>query len=174
MRPAIVYVTYIRTTPEKLWQALTTREFLLQYWQMGPAGVEPQAGAPVKWDMGSEVRDLGQVVLEADPYRRLAYTWHTYQREWMDMFGWTEERFAELVKEKRSKVAFDLEPAGSVVKLTVTHDDFEPGSEMLKGVSGGWPQVLAGLKSLLETGEPLDWTWLPPAQQPSAQQPSAQ
>ena len=73
------------------------------------------------------------------------------------MFGWTEERFAELVKEGLSKVTFDLEPAGSSVKLTVTHDDFEPGSEMLKAVSGGWPQILASLKSLLETGEPLTW-----------------
>ena len=54
-------------------------------------------------------------------------------------------------------MTFVLEPAGSSVKLTVTHDDFEPGSEMLKAVSGRWPQVLASLKSLLETGEPLNW-----------------
>jgi len=154
---SFVYVTYIRTTPEKLWQALTSREFLSQYWPMGPVAVDPVAGAPVKWDMGTEVRDLGQVVLEAEPGRRLAYTWHTYQREWIEMFGWTEEQFAELVKEPVSKVTFELEPAGEQVKLTVTHDDFVPGSEMRKGVSAGWPQVLAGLKSLLETGEPLRW-----------------
>jgi len=155
---SFVYVTYIRTTPEKLWQALTTREFLSQYWQQqGPAGVDPELGAPVKWEVGSEVRDLDQVVLESEPYRRLSYSWHTYQREWSEVFGWTEEQFAELVKEKRSKVTFELEPAGAQVKLTVTHDGFEPGSEMLKGVSGGWPLILASLKSLLETGRPLAW-----------------
>ena len=160
---SFVYVTYIRTTPEKLWRALTTREFLAQYWEMGPAGVDPQVGSTVKWDMGQEVRDLGQVVLESEPYRRLSYSWHTYQWEWHEMFGWTEEQFAQLVKEKRAKVTFDIEPAGSSVKLTVTHDDFEPGSVMLKAVSGGWPQILASLKSLLETGEPLTWSWAPPA-----------
>ena len=114
---SFVYVTYIRTTPEKLWQALTTQEFLSQYWQQGPAGVDPEVGAAVQWEVGSEVRDLDQVVLESEPYRRLCYSWHTYQREWSEMFGW-------------------------------------PGSEMLKGVSGGWPQILASLKSLLETGRP--------------------
>jgi uncharacterized protein YndB with AHSA1/START domain len=152
-----VYVTYIRTTPEKLWQALTTREFLAQYWSGGPARVEPQPGSPVKWEIGGEVRDLGQVVLESEPYRRLSYSWHNYQKEYAKMFGWTDEQFAELVKEKRSKVTFDLEPAGSAVKLTVIHDDFVPGSEMLKGVSQGWPQILSSLKSLLETGQPLTW-----------------
>jgi hypothetical protein len=73
------------------------------------------------------------------------------------MFGWTDEQFAELVKEPVSKVTFDIEPAGPAVKLTVTHDDFVPGSEMLKGISGGWPLILASLKSLLETGQPLSF-----------------
>jgi uncharacterized protein YndB with AHSA1/START domain len=109
----------------------------------------------VKWEIGGDVRDLGQVVLESEPYRRLSYSWHNYQREYQEMFGWTDEQFAELVKEKRSKVTFEIEPAGGTVKLTVTHDDFVPGSEMLKGISQGWPMILAGLKSLLETGEPL-------------------
>ena len=84
-----VYVTYIRTTPEKLWQALTTREFLSQYWSGGPAGVDPQPGSPVKWEIGGEARDLGQVVLESEPYRRLSCSWHTYQRKYAEMFGWT-------------------------------------------------------------------------------------
>jgi uncharacterized protein YndB with AHSA1/START domain len=69
------------------------------------------------------------------------------------MFGWSDERLAELQQEKRSKVTFDIEPAGQAVKLTVTHDDFVPDSEMLKGVSGGWPAILSNLKSVLETGE---------------------
>ena len=154
---SFVYVTYIRTTPERLWQALTTREFLSQYWAQGPAGVDPVVGAPVKWEVGGEIRDLDQVVLESEPCRRLSYSWHTYQWEWHEMFGWTEEQFAELVKEPISTVTFELEPAGAQVKLTVTHDGFAPGSAMLEAVSGGWPLILASLKSLLETGQPLAW-----------------
>lgn len=71
------------------------------------------------------------------------------------MFGWTDEVFAELVKEKRSKATFEIEPVESMVKLTVIHDDFEPDSEMLKGVSEGCPGILSSLKTLLETGEVL-------------------
>jgi uncharacterized protein YndB with AHSA1/START domain len=153
--PSFVYVTYIQTTPEKLWQALTAREFLAQYWSGGPAGLDPQRGSPVKWEIGGEVRDLGQVVLEADPCRRLSYTWHNYQREHIEMFGWTEEQFAEMTKEKISKVTFDIEPDGDAVKLTIIHGDFAPGSQMLTAVSGGWPKVAAGLKTLLETGRPM-------------------
>lgn len=97
--------------------------------------------------------DWDQQVLESDPPRRLSYTWHNYQPEMAEFFGWTEQQLAELRKEKRSKVTFDIEPAGSAVKLTVTHDDFEPDSEMLRGISGGWPGILSNLKSLLETGE---------------------
>jgi hypothetical protein len=57
--------------------------------------------------------------------------------------------------ERRSKVSFEIEPHGHVVKLTVIHDGFEPGSEVLESVGGGWPVVLSSLKTLLETGEPL-------------------
>jgi uncharacterized protein YndB with AHSA1/START domain/DNA-binding transcriptional ArsR family regulator len=157
-----VYSTYIKTTPEKLWAALTEPAFTLQYW--GDAlHSDWQVGSPILWQTGTdgEPKDLDQVVLESDPYRRLCYTWHTFQPEHADLFGWSEERFAELVKEKRSLVTFDLEPIGSVVKLTVTHDGFEPGSEMLQAVSGrktpsgGWPELLANLKTLLETGDTL-------------------
>ncbi|MCW2900501.1 MAG: ArsR family transcriptional regulator [Streptosporangiaceae bacterium] len=106
---------------------------------------------------GEEYRDLGQVVLESEPFRRMSYSWHTYQWEHAEMYGWTEEDFTELIKEKRSKVTFELEPAGSAVKLTIVHDDFERDSEMLRGVRQGWPQILSGLKTLLETGETPRW-----------------
>ena len=69
------------------------------------------------------------------------------------MFGWSDERLAELRQEKRSKVTFEIEPVAGVVKLTVVHDDFEPDSEMRRGVSDGWPGILSNLKSLLETGD---------------------
>jgi uncharacterized protein YndB with AHSA1/START domain/DNA-binding transcriptional ArsR family regulator len=155
-----VYTTYIKTTPEQLWRALTEPAFTMQYWG-NALHSDWQVGSPILRQSGpdGEPEDLGEVVLEADPCRRLAYTWHTFQPEHAEFFGWSEERLAELQKERRSRVAFDLEPAGSKVKLTVTHDDLEPDGVMLQAISGrlprsgGWPELLADLKTLLETGE---------------------
>lgn len=157
------YVTYIDTTPEKLWRALTEAEFTLQYWGIGLSS-DWRVGSPVllQWGPGLEFKDIGQVVLAAEPYRLLSYRWHSYQPEHAEMFGWTPERLAELRQEKLSKVTFEIEPAGSAVKLTVTHDDFEPGSEMLKDTSEGWPALLSALKTMLETGTPLKLPELQP------------
>lgn len=151
-----VYVTYIDTTPEKLWQALTEPAFTRRYWGDSQQS-DWMVGSKVLWQSGPDgaFEDLDQVVLESDPPRRLSYTWHTYQPQHAKMFGWSDEQFAELIKEKRSKVTFQIEPVGSLVKLTVTHDDFEPDSEMLKAISQGWPAILSNLKTLLETGEVL-------------------
>jgi uncharacterized protein YndB with AHSA1/START domain/DNA-binding transcriptional ArsR family regulator len=151
-----VYWTYIRTTPEQLWRALTEPAFTLRYWGIGLRS-EWKVGSPIllQWGPDEEFRDIEQIVLESDPYRRLSYRWHNYQREHAEMFGWSEERFAELVQEPLSKVTFDIEPFGETVKLTVVHDDFVRDSEMLKGVRDGWPAILSGLKTLLETGETL-------------------
>jgi uncharacterized protein YndB with AHSA1/START domain/biotin operon repressor len=151
-----VYVTYIETTPDKLWQALIDPAFTLRYWGVGLES-DWKVGSPVRlqWGPGEEFRDVEQVVLESEPHRRLSYRWHNYQRDHAAMFGWSEEKFAELVQEKQSKVTFELEPVGSTVKLTVIHDDFEPDSEMLKGIREGWPAILSGLKTLLETGATL-------------------
>lgn len=151
-----VYVTYINTTAEKLWQALTDPAFVRRYFDGGGPESDWAVGSPVRWSMtGEQPRDLGQVVLESEPGKRLSYTWHNYQPEMKEMFGWTDEQFAELVTEPRSTVTFDIEPAGSAVKLTVTHSGFAPDSEMLKGISSGWPAILANLKTLLETGHTL-------------------
>lgn len=154
MSDDFVYVTYIRTTPEKLWQALTDPAFVTRYFDGGGPRSSWKVGSPVLWSMsGEEPHDWDQQVLEADPPRRLSYSWHNYQPEMAEMFGWSDERLAELQQEKRSKVTFDIEPAGEAVKLTVTHDDFVPDSEMRKGVAEGWPAILSNLKSLLETGD---------------------
>lgn len=72
-----------------------------------------------------------------------------------ELFGWSDEKLAELRQQRRSMVSFEIEPAGDQVKLTVVHDDFESDSEMLRGVVDGWPAILSSLKSLLETGEAL-------------------
>jgi uncharacterized protein YndB with AHSA1/START domain len=155
-----VYVTYIHTTPEKLWDALTHPSFTLRYWGIGMQS-DWRVGSVIRlqWGPGQVFRDVDQVVLESEPYRRLSYRWHNYQREHAELFGWSEETFADLVKEPRSKVTFDLEPFGETVKLTVIHDDFQPDSEMLKGVRDGWPTILSNLKTLLETNQTLP---LPP------------
>jgi uncharacterized protein YndB with AHSA1/START domain/DNA-binding transcriptional ArsR family regulator len=152
---AFVYVSYIRTSPEKLWEALTTPAFVRRYFGGGGPDSDWRVGSPVGWSMGGEPpHDWEQHVLEADPPRRLAYTWHNYQPEMQEMFGWSDEKLAVLREEPISRVTFEIEPvAEAAVKLTVTHDGFVPGSEMLAGVSGGWPGILSNLKSLLETGE---------------------
>jgi uncharacterized protein YndB with AHSA1/START domain len=157
-----VYSTYIKTTPEQLWKALTLPTFTLQYWG-ADLHSDWQVGSPILWQSGADgaPKDLDQLVLESVPYRRLSYRSHNYQPEHAELFGWTDERFAELVQERRSRVTFDIEPVGSIVKLTVTLTDFEPGSEMLqacsgnKPESGGWPELLGNLKTLLDTGDTL-------------------
>lgn len=154
-KPEFVYVAHIKTTPEKLWQALIDPAFTRRYW-----GVEFTSdwteGAPMTWrENGAETRDPEQVVLVSDPYRRLSYTWHTFTAEWAKAAGVPEEVLRAYAAERRSKVTFDLEPTGSAVRLTVTHDDLEPDGTLINGISGGWPAIISSLKTLLESGEPL-------------------
>jgi uncharacterized protein YndB with AHSA1/START domain len=140
-KPEFVYVTYIETTPEKLWEALTSSEFSKRYW----FGTEVRSD----WNVGSsfalvtdgKTSDTGKI-LEADRPRRLSYTFK-------------HELFEEMRNEPATKVVFTLEPYGNIVKLTVTHEGFMEGSKLLGAVSNGWPAILSGLKSLLETGKVL-------------------
>lgn len=155
---SFVYVSYIRTTPDELWRALTEPAFIRRYFDGGGPRSDWTVGAPVHWSVGGDdpAHDWDQQVLEADPPRRLSYTWHNYQPEMQEMFGWSDEELARLRTERRSTVTFEIEPVGeTAVKLTVVHDGFAPDSEMLRGVSGGWPGILSNLKSLLETGATL-------------------
>jgi uncharacterized protein YndB with AHSA1/START domain len=152
-----VYTTYINTTPERLWRALTEPAFTRRSWAGAALESDWKVGSPVKWQdgPGEPFRDLGQVVLASEPYRRLSYRWHAPQPQHAELLGWTEEEFAEAARERISKVTFEIEPIRSMVKLTVIHDDFEPGSRTLEAVSQGWPELLANLKTLLETGDTL-------------------
>lgn len=156
MDTAFVYVTYIRATPERLWSALTEPEFTKRYWGASLSSDWKQ-GSTVTWEFaGVVMKDEEQVVLASEPPRRLAYTWHTLTPEFIAAVGGADREWLDKAAlEPRSKVSFELEPMGDLVKLTVTHDGFAPGSQVLEGVSGGWPQIMASLKSLLETGEPL-------------------
>ncbi len=137
-----VYVTFIRTTPEKLWAALTMREFTEQYW----FGVRQESD----WKPGSSwkmifkdgrIADMGEVV-EIDRPRRLVLKWRNEFRP-------------ELKAEGYSRCVFELEPMGEAVKLTVSHSIEKDQSQMIEAVSGGWPHILSNLKSLLETGKVL-------------------
>jgi uncharacterized protein YndB with AHSA1/START domain len=156
-KPEFVYTTYINTTPERLWQALTDQVFTRRYWGVTFQS-DWQTGSTMTLELengGVTIVDPAQVVLESDPYRRLAYTWHTFTPEWAEAYGLSQEYLTKVASERRSKVAFDIEPVGAMVKLTVVHDDFEPGSVVLEGITQGWPQILSSLKTLLETGDTL-------------------
>ena len=138
-----VYVTYIRTTSETLWKALTDPDFNRQYWFGFSQESDFKPGSPwVLRKPDGSIGDAGEV-LESDPPRRLKLKWRNEFREELKAEGWSE-------------ASFDLEAAGPVVKLTVTHSMPRPDSKLIRAVSGGWPQILASLKSLLETGAALE------------------
>jgi uncharacterized protein YndB with AHSA1/START domain len=150
-----VYTTYINTTPERLWQALTDPAFTRRYWGTTFES-DWRVGSTMTWKQnGVAIADPAQVVLESEPYRRLAYSWHTFTPEFAESVGLSDEVLAKIASERRSKVTFEIEPLGAMVKLTVVHDGFEPGSTVVEMVGEGWPRLLSDLKSLLETGEAL-------------------
>jgi uncharacterized protein YndB with AHSA1/START domain len=139
-RSTFVYVTYIRTTPEKLWSALTDDvEFMKQYWFGTHCESEWTAGASWKHVSGDgQVLDAGEVV-EAEPPRRL-------------VIRWQNQNMPELKAEGESHCTMELEPSGTAVKLSITHTIGREPSNFIRAVSGGWPKVISNLKSLLETG----------------------
>ena len=137
---SFVYVTYIRTTPERLWSALIDAEFTKQYW----FGVHQESdwtpGSP--WRMvfpDGRVTDAGEVVA-CNPPKHLALKWRNEFRP-------------ELKAEGYSRCTIDLEPMDGAVKLTITHAIDRAASKFIEAVAGGWPRILSNLKSLLETGE---------------------
>ncbi|HTI03114.1 MAG TPA: SRPBCC family protein [Acidisoma sp.] len=138
-KSSFVYVTYIRTTPDKLWQALTASEFIKQYW-FG-MNCESQWTAGSAWKLVSrdgEVFDAGEI-LEASPTRRL-------------VIRWQHQNKPELRAEGYSLCTMELEVIGTVVKLSITHTIERDNSKLIEAVSGGWPKIMSNLKSLLETG----------------------
>lgn len=154
-KPSFVYTTYIQTTPERLWQALTEPAFTERYWQTAFES-DWQPGSRMTWrTRGVAIADPEQVVVDSMPFRRLSYTWHTFTPEWAASLDLTNDTRDRLAGEVRSKVTFEIEPLGEQVKLTVIHDDLEPDGILRSLISGGWPRVMANLKTLLETGETL-------------------
>jgi DNA-binding transcriptional ArsR family regulator/uncharacterized protein YndB with AHSA1/START domain len=154
-KPSFVYTTYIQTTPERLWQALTEPAFTERYWAI-TFNSDWKTGSAMTWHTrGLTIGDPEQVVVESEPYRRLSYAWHTFTPEWAESLDLTDDARERLAAEPRSKVTFEIEPLGEQVKLTVIHDDLLPGGMTGSLISQGWPRVLANLKTLLETGDTL-------------------
>lgn len=146
-KPHFVYVTYIRTTPEKAWAALTDPQTVGKYWFNMEVACDFRPGSPwaLKFDDG-RVADTGQI-LEAEPPRRLVIRWRNEFRP-------------ELKAEGYSRCTMTIETAeyypgmgGKAVKLTVEHELEGEGGKFIEAVSGGWPKVLSNLKSYLETGD---------------------
>jgi uncharacterized protein YndB with AHSA1/START domain len=152
-KPSFVYVTYITSTPEKVWNALIDPALTKQYWFDHRNVSDWSAGSPWQHiDDEDGAVDVAGTVLESDAPRRLVLSWAA-----PDTIGDADAT---------SRVTFDLETESGVVKLTVTHDDLIPESGMARSVAHGWPMVLSGLKSILETGHSLTMNFARCAPQP--------
>jgi uncharacterized protein YndB with AHSA1/START domain len=138
-RSTFVYVTYIRTTPEKLWSALTDPQFMRQYWFGNHCESQWTPGSSWKnvYPDG-RITDVGEIVA-AEPSRRLVIRWQHQDKP-------------ELKAEGQSLCTMEIEPSGTAVKLSITHTIEREPSKFIVAVSGGWPKVISNLKSLLETG----------------------
>ncbi|KUL44606.1 ArsR family transcriptional regulator [Streptomyces violaceusniger] len=147
-KPAFVYVIYIESTPEKVWHALTDADLTAEYW--GHSNVSDwQVGSP--WEHrrtdGSGTADVVGTVVESSPPTRLVTTWAAPDAD---------------AAAEPSRVTFDIQPHGDIVRLTVTHENLADEAERT-AAAGGWAAVLSNLKSLIETGSPLpQQPWLIP------------
>jgi uncharacterized protein YndB with AHSA1/START domain len=141
-KPTFVYVTFISAPPEKVWQALTDANATAQYLSGFHVAVEKHPGGASLFKRGDQVLNHG-TVLVCDPPHTLSVTWHPELGEFSD--------------EKPSRVTFAIEAIGAgQSRLTITHDDFAPGSRAPATVGEGWMRVAGSLKSFVETGKGMD------------------
>ncbi len=142
MNDKFVYVTYIRTTPDKLWDALLKPEFQRQWFWGTTLQSDWKKGSPWKLVKPDGSLDTTGKIVDIDKGRKLVLTW-------------ANESFPELKAEGASQVAFEMEQKGDIIKLTVIHEIAREKSQLIEKVSGGWPMVLSSLKTMLETGAML-------------------
>ena len=143
-KPNFVYVTYIASTPDKVFKALTDTDATARFWFGNAVTSDWKIGAAVTFRRNGELIVKGEV-LEYDPPRRLSYTFHSQHNG--------------LYTEQPSRVVLEIEQQKDQVKLTMTHDDFAPNSKVFEKISSGWPLVLSSLKSYLETDRVLRAPW---------------
>ena len=139
-RSQFVYVTFIRTTPAKLWEALTDPQFIRRYWFGTTVESDWKQGSSWKMTAADGTPTDSGEILEIDPPRRMVIRW---RNEWSP----------ELKEEGYSRCTMELERVDEAVKLTITHEIDRPNAKFIEAVSGGWPRILSNLKSLIETGE---------------------
>lgn len=141
-KPRFVYVTYIASTPQKVWDALTSAETSKQFWSGYSIHSSWEVGSPISLRNPEGVETDDGVVLAFEPTHLLSYTFHPY----------ADPAYAA---EEPSRVTFKIEPSGETVKLTLTHEGFGPESKVFPAISLGWPMIMASLKTLLESGSIL-------------------
>lgn len=144
-KPKFIYVTYIASTPEKIFDALTDGDATAKYWFGNAATSDWKVGSPVEFHREGRLVLKGEV-LENEPPWRLSYTFHPMHDPATSTEG-------------ASRVVFELEKQNDQVKLTVTHDGFPPDSKVFGSISNGWPLVLSSLKSYLEANRVLWAPW---------------
>lgn len=133
--PKLVYVTTIRTTPAKLWEALTNPDFIQQYWFGCRNTSTWKEGDPIEGRSPEGELDWKGTILKSIPEREVSFS------------------FDHLTGEPSSRVTFQIEqPSAEIVQLTITHDEFQEVSAIRDRVSNGWPSIIKGIKTLLETG----------------------
>lgn len=139
-----VYQLYIKAAPEEVWDAITRPEFIARYFHGSQVESTFEPGSPMRsWSPDRSTLWGDNLVLECDPPRKLVHTWRSLYEE-------------ELAAEERSRVSWEIAPQeGGYCKLTLIHDQLEGAPLTAKHVSGGWMYILSGLKTLLETGEPM-------------------
>jgi uncharacterized protein YndB with AHSA1/START domain/DNA-binding transcriptional ArsR family regulator len=142
-KPSHVYEIFIQASPEKVWEALTESDFTTRYYFASTVESDWKPGSDFRYVLPDGTEAIRGEVLEAEPPRRLVTT---FDARWDD----------GVAADPPSRISWDIEPQGEASKLTVTHDGFAAETETYRQVSGGMPYILSGLKTLLETGKPLE------------------
>lgn len=142
-RPEHIYETYIRSTAEQIWKAITTAEFTRQYFHRMAIESDWKPGSPVRFRYDDGRVGCEGIIRDYDPPRRLSYTWRFLFDD-------------ALARERPSTVTFEITPVGEACRLRIVHNDFDADSKVYLMIRDGWAEVASSLKSLLETGEPLN------------------